>query len=84
MVGTATAGEVSYFKTGESCTVEAVNNGFVVHTEDGQIICGDPQQLVAVVLKAVTNHELFSKSQAEQENSNDSLELDDDPETESV
>lgn len=45
-----------YFKTGESVTVEAGINGFIVHTEDGPIVTMQVDQMVAAVIQTTTNH----------------------------
>ena len=45
-----------YFKTGESVTVEAGINGFIVHTEDGPIVTTQVDQMVAAIIQTTTNH----------------------------
>lgn len=48
--------QTGYFKPGESVTVEAGVNGFIVHTEKGVFIADSVQQMLALVLGATTNH----------------------------
>jgi hypothetical protein len=45
-----------YFKTGESVTIEAGVNGFIVHTEEGPVLTTQIDQMVAAVVQATTNH----------------------------
>ena len=75
-----------YFKSGENVTVEAGINGFIIHTEDGQLIAQNPNDLLGIVLAATTNHAAFvarqeaeKKAQAEhrEQTANQHIETDD-------
>ena len=50
------AEEDKYFRTGESVTIEAGVNGFIVHTEEGPVLTTQIDQMVAAVIQATTNH----------------------------
>jgi len=52
----AAVAEDKYFKTGESVTIEAGVNGFIVHTEEGPVLTTQIDQMVAAVIQATTNH----------------------------
>jgi len=54
---------MDYMKTGESVTVEAGINGFIVHTEDGPFLANDIKVAMAVILAKLTNHAELIQSQ---------------------
>lgn len=55
--------EVAYFKSGESVSVQAGVNGFIVYAEEGEIIAVNPEQLMNIVLGTLTNHHELVKAQ---------------------
>ena len=54
-----------YFKTGESVTVEAGINGFIVHTEEGPVVTTQSDQMIAAIIQATTNHLAIEAKQKE-------------------
>lgn len=52
---------ISYFKSGETITIEAACNGFVIYSEQGNHVAGDVQQVIHHLLTTLTNHEYFAE-----------------------
>ena len=59
--------EVAYFKSGESVSIQAGVNGFIVYAEDGELIAVNPEQLMNIVLGNLTNHHELVAAQEAQE-----------------
>lgn len=55
-----------YFKAGESVTIQAGVNGFIVFTEEGEFIAENAQTMLGYVLAATTNHAEYVRQAQEQ------------------
>lgn len=55
--------DLNYFKPGESVSVAAAVNGFIVYTEQGEFLASNPSEMLKLVLNATTNNDEFVAQQ---------------------